>query len=66
MNTVNLHFIEIGHFGDVDQVEDGKIFHFLRNAVQHFVHFHTSWIPIVTESDDLKEQLTQNIQLNRH
>jgi hypothetical protein len=30
-----VHFIEIGHFGDVYQINDGKILHFLSNFEQH-------------------------------
>lgn len=51
--TTNLHFIEVGNFGDINQVHDGKIFHFLCNAVQNFIHFHARRVPIMTESNNL-------------
>lgn len=46
------YFVEIGDLGDIAQVDNGKVLHLLRNGVQRLVHFHTLWIPVVSESDD--------------
>lgn len=59
----NLHFIEVRHFGDVNQVEDRKVFHLFSDAVQHLVHFHTGWVPVVTETDDLISRKFNEIKI---
>lgn len=35
-----VHFVEIGDFGDVDEVDYGKVFYFFGDGVECFVHFH--------------------------
>lgn len=49
----HLHFIEIRNGSDVHQINNCKVFYFIGDAVEYFVHFHTSGVPIVAKSDNL-------------
>ena len=49
-----LHFVEIWNFGDVNQVNHGKVLTFFGYAVQHFVHLHAGGIPIVAKTNHLQ------------
>lgn len=53
-DKLNVHFVEIGYCGDVHQIDDGEVFHFLCDAVKYFVHFHARWVPIVAKTDYLQ------------
>ena len=50
-----VHFVEIGNLCYINQIEHCKISGFFSDRIKNFVHFHASWIPIMTESntDDL-------------
>lgn len=50
----NLHFVEIGDFSDVNEVDNSEILHLFSNVVQDFIHFHAHWIPIVSKTNDLQ------------
>ena len=48
---LSTHLIEVWDFGDVNQVDDSKVLHFLCNAVQRLVHGHALRVPVVSEAD---------------
>lgn len=47
-----VHLVEIGHFGDIDQVNDGKVLDLFGDRVEEFVHLHAGWVPIGSEPED--------------
>jgi hypothetical protein len=47
-----IHLVKVGDFIDVDQVENGKVFAFIGDAVKDFVLFHAFFIPVAAETDD--------------
>lgn len=58
MRTVNyyIHFIEIWHFCDIHQINNGKVLDFLCDIIENFVHLHTHWIPIVPKANHLERE----------
>ena len=50
---IDLHFVKVWNSRDVDQEENSKVFHFLSNTEENFIHLHAGRVPIVTKSDDL-------------
>ena len=39
------------HFGDVDQVDDAKVFDLFRDGEQRLVHLHAVRVPVVAEAN---------------
>lgn len=45
-----VHLVEVRHLGNVDQIDDSEVLHFLGDAVHDLIHFHAGGVPIVTET----------------
>lgn len=45
------NLVEIGHFCDVGEVDDGEVLDFLGDRVQSLVHRHALAVPIMAEPD---------------
>lgn len=49
--TSSLHRVEVGHFGDVDEVDDAKVLHVFSQGVENFIHRHTCLVPVMPKPD---------------
>jgi len=46
-----VHLVEVGHLVNVAEVDDGKIFDFIGDAVEYFVLAHAVRVPVAAEAD---------------
>mmetsp|Transcript_24401 Transcript_24401/g.68570 ORF Transcript_24401/g.68570 Transcript_24401/m.68570 type:complete len:225 (-) Transcript_24401:8-682(-) len=47
-----VHGVEVGHLGDVHDVDDGELLDVLRDAREHLVHEHARLVRVAAEADD--------------
>jgi len=47
-----VHLVEVWDFIDINEVEDGKIFAFVGDAVEDFVLFHAFFVPVAAKPDN--------------
>jgi hypothetical protein len=47
-----VHLVEVGDLVQIADVDDGKVFHAVGDAVEDFVLAHAVLVPVATEADD--------------